>query len=178
MTQVLELLNAALRRAGLCIMGNEDNKVQQGIEIRSGLFCMTHSSSYCLPRANYVLGTVLHSRNAMVNRETNKVPAPWNLHTRGHRKQMWVGFKSLGLKRLVGRPLLVPARGHDGLTEGRGSDVIQAERSPETAGRRKQCALLVGLRVLSCCGDRAVIMALAAMRKAKGDTGVLARTMS
>lgn len=139
---------------------------------------MTHSSSYYLLRANYVPATVLHSRNAVVNRQTNKVPAPWILHTRGHRKQMWVRFKSLGLRRLVGRPLLVPARGHDGLVEGHGSDMIQEERRAETAGRRKQCALLVGLRVLSCCGDRAVIMASAAMRKAKGDTGVLARTMS
>lgn len=55
--------------------------------------------------------------------------------------------------------------------------MIWEERSPETAGRRKQC-MLVGLRVLSCCGDRAVITALAATRKAEGDTGVLARRMS
>lgn len=52
--------------------------------------------------------------------------------------------------------------------------MIQEERSPETAGRRKS---LVGLRVLSC-SDRAVIMTLAAVRKTKGDTGVLARMRS
>lgn len=55
--------------------------------------------------------------------------------------------------------------------------MIQEERSPETAGRRKHSKSLVGLRVLSC-SDRAVIMTLAAMRKAKGDSGVLARMRS
>lgn len=48
-------------------------------------------------------------------RQMNKVPAPWILYTRGHKKQMWVAFKNLELRRLAMRPLLFPAGGRDGL---------------------------------------------------------------
>lgn len=55
---------------------------------------------------------------------------------------------SLGLRRIVGRPLLVPAKGDEGLLYGSNSKMIK-ERSQKMVEREKQHKLLAKFRFLS-----------------------------
>lgn len=59
-------------------------------------------------------GTLFSPEDTVMN-EVNQVTAPWHLYASGCRKHMWSGWRSLGLRGLVGRSWLVPSRGNESL---------------------------------------------------------------